>query len=320
MNHRPWSTAIPRPECPIRRAGVTEHCTVEPGLDPARPATPLDSGGMVTSNRLPKSPRTRRQLLAALLLSCASASALAQSASRPQVGVVVMHGSGSSSAGMSYLAERLRQPGWAVANIDMPWSTTGQFGEPVEAAEKKVLGELERLRSRGATKLVLVGYSKGGLFAAHMAGKVKVDALVAIAPNGGSDQKKLGDQLDKARALVAQGKGQERTLLKDGDVVGADIRYDLPGAVPSAYLTWFDPQGAMNFERIWRDLRPGTPTLLIVPTKDLANLVKIKRPLFDGLPPHPANRLYEPDTDHLGAVSSSEAEIVRWLSQVLQPQ
>jgi len=236
------------------------------------------------------------------------------------VGIVVMHGSGSSSAGMSYLAERLRQPGWMVANIDMPWSSAGQFSEPVEAAEKKVLAELERLRSRGATRLVLVGYSKGGLFAAHIAGKVKVDALVAIAPNGGSDQKKLGDQLDKAKALVAQGRGQERTLLKDGDVVGGDIRYDLPGAVPASYLTWFDPQGAMNFERIWRDLRPGTPVLLIVPTKDLANLVKIKRPLYEGLPAHTANKLYEPDTDHLGAVSASEAEIVRWLSQLLQSQ
>jgi pimeloyl-ACP methyl ester carboxylesterase len=265
-------------------------------------------------------PRARRQLMAALLLSCACTASFAQASPRPQVGVVLMHGSGSSSAGMSYLADRLRQPGWSIANIDMPWSGTGQFSEPVDAAERKVLAELERLRSHGATRLVLVGYSKGGLFAAHIAGKVKVDALVAIAPNGGSDQKKLGDQLDKARALVAQGKGMERTLLKDGDVVGADIRYDLPGAVPSAYLTWFDPQGAMNFERIWRDLRPGTPTLLIVPTKDLANLVKIKQPLFDGLPPHPANKLYEPDTDHLGAVTSSEAEIVRWLSQVMQPQ
>ena len=256
-------------------------------------------------------------LVSLVLLALAPTVAGAQAAPKPQVGVVVMHGSGSSAAGMVHIAERLRQPGWTVANIDMPWSGAGQFSEPVEAAERTVQAELERLRRRGADKLVLVGYSKGGLFAAHMAGKARVDALVAIAPNGGSDQKKLGDELAKARSLVAQGRGGQRTLLKDGDVVTGDVRYDLPAAIPSSYLTWFDPRGAMNFERIWRDLRPGTPVLLIVPTQDLANLVKIKQPLFDGLPPHPAHKLYEPETDHLCAVAASADEIVRWISQVV---
>lgn len=265
---------------------------------------------------LPSSRRLERRVFTALLLSFVSGWSLAQPAGRPRVGVVVMHGAGSSSAGMAHLAQRLRQAGMDVANIDMPWSTEGQFSDPVEAAERRVLSELDRLRGRGADKLVLAGYSKGGLFAAHMAGKVQVDALVAIAPNGGSDQKKLDAELAKARKLVAQGKGQERTLLKDGDVVGGGQLYDLPRAVPASYLTWFAPDGAMNFERIWRDLRPGTPVLLVVPTQDLANLVSIKRPLFESLPPHPATRLHEPDTDHLGAVSASEVEIVRWITQV----
>jgi hypothetical protein len=164
---------------------------------------------------------------------------------------------------------------------------------------------------------VLAGFSKGGFFAAHMAGRTQVDALVSIAPNGGSDMKKVDDQLARARELIARGRGQERALLYDAAVVGSE-RYELPNATPAAYVSWYDPAGVMNWRGVWQRLRPGTPVFLVVPTKDLANLRKVKRELWEGLPRHPANRLYEPRADHLGAPMASADAAAAWLRETVE--
>jgi pimeloyl-ACP methyl ester carboxylesterase len=235
---------------------------------------------------------------------------------RQKLGIVLLHGIGADGASLAPLAEHLRAPGWLVATPDMPWSKAGAFSEPVGVAEGLVRDALARLRRDGAQRLVLAGFSIGGFFAARMAGQVPVDALVAIAPNGGSDMKKLDDQLAKARDLVAQGKGQERTTLMDADVA-SPARWPLEGTRPAAYLDWYDPQGAMNWDRAWRALRPGVPVLLVVPTRDLANLRERKAQLWSMLPPHPANALLEPRSDHIGAPAASADGVVRWLGSTL---
>ncbi|WP_332815823.1 alpha/beta hydrolase [Ramlibacter sp.] len=265
-----------------------------------------------------------RRTLTALLLSGlfgrapavpAQPTAVADPAHR--IGIVLLHGIGATGESMAALAARLRQPGWRVLTPDLPYGGPRAFSRPVAAAERTVQDALESLRRDGATRLVVAGFSLGGFFAAHMAGRVPVDALVAIAPNGGSDMKPLADQLARARERIAAGRGDEPMVLQDSDVV-SPARYDLPHAVPSAYVSWFDPEGAMNWRAVWRRLRPGTPVLLAVPTRDLANLRKVKRELWEGLPPHPANRLYEPRADHLGAPMACADEAVRWIRATVE--
>ncbi|WBY01899.1 alpha/beta fold hydrolase [Ramlibacter tataouinensis] len=265
-----------------------------------------------------------RRTLTALLLSSLFGRARAAPAQPPaaagpahRIGIVLLHGIGADGQSMAPLAARLRDAGWRVRTPDLPYGGPRAFSQPVAAAERIVQDALDALRREGATRLVLAGFSLGGFFAAHMAGRLPVDALVAIAPNGGADMKPLDDQLAKARGLVAAGRGNEPTLLQDSDVV-SPARYDLPQAVPSAYVSWFDPDGAMNWQAVWRRLRPGTPVLLVVPTRDLANLRKVRRELWQGLPPHPANRLYEPRADHLGAPMASAEEAVRWIRETVE--
>lgn len=269
---------------------------------------------------------TPRRSLAALLLSGLFGRAAAVPAQPPaiaapvhRVGIVLLHGIGATGESMAPLADRLREPGWRVRTPDLPYGGPRAFSQPVTAAESTVREALQALRREGATRLVLAGFSLGGLFAAHMAGREAVDALVAIAPNGGSDMKPLADQLARARERIATGRGDEPAVLQDSDVV-SPARYELPHAVPSAYVSWFDPQGAMNWKGVWSRLRPGTPVLLVVPTRDLANLRKVKRELWQGLPPHPANRLYEPRADHLGAPLASADEAVRWIRETVEAE
>jgi len=262
-------------------------------------------------------PWTRRRVIAAL---AASAPALARTqapAAQERIGIVLLHGIGATGASMEPLAARWRAQGWQVVTPDLPYGGPAAFSRPVAEGERVVREALQRLRREGAQKLVLAGFSIGGFFAAHVASRERVDALVAIAPNGGADMKRLEDEVARARQLIAQGRGDQPTPMKDAAVVGTE-RYDLPGAVPSAWLTWFDPAGTMNWQRVWRALPSGVPVFLVVPTRDLENLRRVKQALWEGLPPHPGHRLYEPRSDHLGAPLASADEAVRWLRQTLQ--
>ncbi|TFZ08114.1 alpha/beta fold hydrolase [Ramlibacter humi] len=262
----------------------------------------------------------RRSLTLALLSLFArpgAATPRPPAANAGEIGIVLLHGIGATGESMAPLAAKLRAQGWQVVTPDMPYGGPRAFSQPVAEAERIALDAVEQLRKNGAKRIVLAGFSLGGFFAAHLASRTRADALVAIAPNGGADMKKLDDQLRQAHALIAQGAGNQPAKLQDGAVVGND-RYDLAAATPSAYVTWFDPQGAMNWKAVWSQVPAGLPVLLVVPRRDLENLRRVKDELWAGLPPDPQHRLYEPRTDHLGAPMASADEMVRWLRETVE--
>ena len=266
---------------------------------------------------MPRVVRTHWTRRAILMAAMAAGPALAQVPAKPnEVGVLLLHGLNGSSMSMSTLSYELREKGHLVANPDMPWSAMRLHDVPVEEAERMALAEMADLRRKGARMLIVAGFSKGGLFAAYLAGRHRVDALVAIAPNGASNAKDLGDELAQARALIEQGKGRERTMLNDYDV-SRGVKYPVP-AIPAAFVSWYDPEGAMNWQKIMGALRP-MPVLLVVPTRDLPNLLAMKSRVFADLPAHPMNRLHEPDSNHIGAVNASASEVARWIGQLPAP-
>lgn len=226
-------------------------------------------------------------------------------------GVVLMHGLGGSPMSMSTLAYELRERGHLVSAPELPWSAMRNHDVTTDAALQEVAREIEGLRQKGARRIVLAGFSKGGLFAAHAASRHPPDALVLIAPNGVT---RAGD-VEVARRLLAEGKGAEKTQLELFDPI-TQRRYPV-FTTPEAFLSWFGPDNPMKFEPLLAGLPRGMPVLLIVPTRDLDNLLAVKQAVFDGLPAHPAKRLYEPDSNHIGAVNASAAEIVRWIGATL---
>jgi len=239
--------------------------------------------------------------------------------SPPQrIGIVLMHGKDSSP---KYLESDLRSPlerqGFLVANLDMPWSRRHAYDANVASAERQVEGALDGLRTRGATSVFVAGHSQGGLFALYFGGKHSIDGVVAIAPGGNAGsplfREQLGDSVRRARALIADGKGDGKTTFMDFD--GSRGAFPVT-CTPASYLGWFDPDGAMNELRAVRNLNPKVPVLFIVPKRDYPFLLQAKRLMFDGLPAHPLTRLFEPDSDHLGAPSASRDEIVRWTREV----
>lgn len=239
-------------------------------------------------------------------------------ADAPMMGIVVMHGKGSAPGkAVGSLAGALRDKGYRVANIEMPWSGNRNYDVDTAQAEAEIEAALTKLRSEGAQKVFVAGHSQGGAFALHFAAKGSADGIICMAPGGSVAtnvfREKLGETLERARKLVAEGKGSEKARLADFE--SSKGVYPIVAA-PAVYLTWFDPEGAMNTQRAARAARPETPILWLVAKDDYPGLRKANIPLFQKFPTNPLTRMVEPDADHHGAPSASLDEIVRWTTEV----
>ena len=262
-----------------------------------------------------------RTLLHAVLVAFVAAllPAAAGAQSEPKIGVVVMHGKGGSphSRAIAPFAAALERNGFLVANLDMPWSGARNYDVDVAAAERQVKEALEALKGKGAEKLFVSGHSQGGVFAIHVASRVRVDGVVTIAPGGSVSSRvfreKLGQSLEEARRLVADGKGAEKQRLADYE--GSRGTYPVI-AVPQAYVTWFDPEGAMNVIRAAKAVPPSTPVLYVAPTRDYPGLRSTRQQVFGSLPAHPQSRMVEPDAEHLHAPVATVDEMTRWMREV----
>jgi len=243
---------------------------------------------------------------------------LAMAQETPRIGIVLMHGKAGRPEGVIHeLAMSLEARGFLLANLEMPWSSRRDYDVDVAAGEKQVVDALSDLRKRGAAKVFVAGHSQGGLFALNLGGKLPVDGIVAIAPGGNvaspAFRQNLGESVARARELVTAGKGSDRQRFLDYEGTRG-----LTNVVTTAanYLSWFDPEGAMNQMRAIRALDAKTPVLFIVPTYDTPGLLRVKQAMFDALPRNPSTKLYEPDATHLRAPSASREEIARWIAEV----
>lgn len=233
-------------------------------------------------------------------------------------GVVVMHGKGGSPTRIvSELAAALEGAGFLVRNLEMPWSGKREYDVNVAAAEQEVEAALSALREAGAQKVFVAGHSQGGVFALYFGGGHAVDGIIAIAPGGDVAspfyRARVAEPLAESRKLVAEGKGAERTRLADFE--GAKGTFPIT-TTPAAYVTWFDPDGAMNQTAAVRRMNPAVPVLFIVPTNDYPALQRLKNQMFDALPKNPRSKLYEPNASHLHAPAASIQEIIAWTTGV----
>jgi pimeloyl-ACP methyl ester carboxylesterase len=259
------------------------------------------------------------KILAVLAVFFASlAQAVSAQAPPAEIGIVVMHGKGGGPTMLvAGLAKWLTGRGYRVANLEMPWSGRRNYEVGVADGVAEVDAAIASLRAQGAKKVFVCGHSQGGLFGLHYAGQRRVDGLIAIAPGGDVSSQfirgKLGGSVDRARRLVAEGKGSERATFEDYENAKGAYPLEAPAA---AYLSWFDPEGAMNQRAAIAALNAAVPVLFIVPTNDYPGLLRGKDAFFASLPRNPQTRLYEPSATHTMAPWESREEIARWIGEV----
>jgi pimeloyl-ACP methyl ester carboxylesterase len=234
-----------------------------------------------------------------------------------KVGVVLLHGSGHPTKHIEGLARRLESSKFLVVTPEMPWSEKRHYDAPVDDAVDQVNSALGQLKEQGAEKFIIAGHSKGGVFALYYASKYPLDGLVAIAPGGNVGGKnfrnKLGSSVEKAKKLIASGKGNQKGAFSDleGDRGLTEIQ-----APAASYLTWFDPEGAMNSKNSAKRISANVPILWIVAKDDYGGLRQVNIPMFDLFPATPKTQFYEPPTNHQNAPLDAADEIIKWISEI----
>ena len=235
-----------------------------------------------------------------------------------EMGVVVLHGKGGMPRGLVRpLAEHLAQQGFAVANLEMPWSKKRQYNDLPETAVGEIDQAFEKMKADGVTKTFLAGHSLGGVFAAYYAAQRPLTGLILVAPGGNVAsrfwQKKVAPSLVEADAAIAAGRGDETAEYMDFE--GSKGEYPIR-LTARFYRAWFSMDTPLNQERSYAQLPGSLPVLNIVPVNDYKGLRNKKDEWFAMLPSAPGTEMFEPDTDHKAAPRDAAAHIAGWIKSI----
>lgn len=235
-----------------------------------------------------------------------------------KMGIVIMHGKGGSPDRMvNGLADKLAKRGYIVANLEMPWSRNREYDVDTTAADEQIDKAIADMRAKGAQKIFVAGHSQGGGFAIHYGATHAIDGLIPIVPGGNPGSRvfraKLSKSVGKANKLVAEGKGDKRTQFNDFE--GSKGLYSIR-TTPNIYLSWFSPDGAMNYKNAIENITDKLPVLFVEATDDYPGLHTFNMRVYAGLARNKLTRLYEPDASHTGAPEASVDEIAKWTAEV----
>lgn len=231
-----------------------------------------------------------------------------------RIGVVLMHGKGGHpGAGIDTLAARLSAAGFEVVAPEMPWSRNRIYDRDYEESMAEIDAAVAKLKAKGAIRIVVAGQSMGANAAiGYGARRDGLAAVVAIAaghsPGSPTFRKKLGADVEKARALVAAGKGEEAVSV--GDVNQGEY---FPRKVRArVYLSWFDPEGPASMPRNAAKLKPATLFMWIVGEDDPISRFG-RRVIYDKAPANPKNVYVVVSGGHRETADVGADKIVAWL-------
>jgi len=206
-------------------------------------------------------------ILAVLLTALSSSYAFAA-----DIGVIFMHGkwgTNEASSPLGPIFNEIKRADALLETPEMPWSRGCAYDRDATAAMAEIDALVEKLKSRGAQRIVIGGQSMGANFAiAYASRRDGIAGVMAISPGHTPDlqgfQASLKGDVDRAKALIAAGNGDVRGRFNDSN---QGQEQQMP-ATANVYLSWFDPQGLMVMPRNAARLKPETALLWLVGNQD----------------------------------------------------
>ncbi len=264
--------------------------------------------------------RTKTRAVAFLFLSLILSLFLGAHTAVAKTGIVIMHGKASSpDAFVAPLADFMKNKEVSVANLDMPWSKKRHYDVPVSEAVNEVKEALKKLKDSGANNLFIAGHSQGAVFTVYLATLLNVNGIILIAPGGDSANEVMtqntGNSYRHAKDLAKEGKGDEKTTFVDFEKSKGTFNVD---STPNIYLTWFDPEGAMNQFQSAKKIKKETPVLFVSPINDYPALSKVSSAFSKTLPENSLTRTISPDSDHKNAPKAAAESIFKWINEVIE--
>ncbi len=235
-------------------------------------------------------------------------------AGNEEVGVVLLHGKwAKSTAGLAPLARELESRGFKVVTPLMPWSDGREYDVDYPTALTEIDAAVKALKDKGAKRIVVGGQSLGANGAIAYAGSGReLDGVILMAPghepNLGGFKQTVASSVSKAKQLIADGKGDEKTDFDDSN----QGRNKKIWTTSKNYLSYFDPEGLGVMPKSARAIKKPIPMLIVMGSQD--NLSRLGEAyIFNKAPKHPKSAYVTIDSDHFSTQTLAIPEVVKWL-------
>jgi esterase/lipase len=212
------------------------------------------------------------------------------------------------------LAIDLYEDGFLIESPRCAWSKLNKYSDPVDIALSKcITPRINRLKKRGANKIVILGNSLGAN-AAIRAGVVidGIDAIVAMAPGHTPEGDRIRDDLDAdirdAKEKINSGNGQEKIEFKDFD----QGQRKLLEVSAENFLSWFDPEGKAVMGLNAPKIKAGTAFLWIAGKDDIISDGTGKS-IYDSVPTNPKSKFIHVEGGHRDVRKYGKEIIFNWL-------
>ena len=234
------------------------------------------------------------------------------------LGIVLLHGKGGSPGGyIRELASALQGRGYLVSTPEMPWAKNRIYDASFEEAMAEIDREVDALRRKGAKLVVVAGQSLGANAAlGYAASRDRVGGIIALAPAHNPESqafaRRMGPDVQRAKAMVAAGKGKQKQAFSD---VNQGQALEVT-ATAEVYLSWFDPDGPAVMPRSAASIKTPTPLLFVVGSGD--RTAPAKDYIFDRALTHAKSKYVTVAADHFTVPTAAVDEVVAWLAALRQ--
>lgn len=260
----------------------------------------------------PASMRIVRICLAVFLIFSAT-----QLQAAEKIGVVLLHGKEGSPDRLEPLAGSFNQQGFDTERPEMCWSWRRIYDKPYLDCIAEIDAAVEKLKTRGAQGIVVLGISLGGNAAlAYGARREGLRGIVAVVPAHApefiaSAVPDIGNSLAEAKTLIATGRGDEKILLADRNTGKPHF---LVMTTPNIYVTFFGPDSPGVMPDNSTKLK--APLLVLTGTWDPTQ--RSIPYVFSRAPNNPMNRYIAVQADHLGTMRMGRKAVFSWLKELTE--
>ena len=224
----------------------------------------------------------------------------------------MMHGKSGAPTRYADWVLELERRGYLVIAPEMCWSGLRRYDRPYPECLTEIDTAIAGLRNRGARSIVLAGNSMGGTAAINYA--ATHDGIAGVIGLAASDSiwarlpPDIQDSVDRARDLVAQGKG-------DTVKPFADLAAGQPLTMQTTatnYLSFLAPESQVMTARA-AQLR--APLLMVAGLAD-PYTSRYQEIAFQRIPDYALNRFVTVSGDHNKVPTAAEPAMLQWLGDI----
>lgn len=229
--------------------------------------------------------------------------------------MVLLHGKWGNTQYISFFGRKLESV-CAFKTLEMPWSERRSYDQPYSVALAEIDVQVKAFRSQGYQRVLVVGHSFGANAAmAYMATVGDADAIIAIAPGHSPSfmyERAIGSSaVDKARELVAAGKGNERLEMED---LNQGKKRTLRMAADSLW-SYFNPEGLGHMPKTAALFKKSVPFLWVVGTAD--PLLRLGEDFaYNKTPAHPRSQYLVVNAGHGDTPDVAANQVAAWIKSL----